>query len=536
MQSAIIRRLTPSSLPLPRLYCLWNLRLARTFLSCWLVLSCSGWAFGQVTRSEAQRMGLEAAWQTQIQVPASGRGIVSAHLWADATQMRQFAVVELPDRTIRISADQVDRRGNPIGLAQAKQLASAKAQRLMPGKPLDVVEVSIPQLDLVLVTSDGMVQNFDAETGSLLWATACGSASAPAHPATVSPAGVTVVHGTDLYLLDWKTGIKLMRKPLIHGTSNAVIACNDIAFVSDFRGQVEAYGLGRPLLPWSYRLSGHAVGRPVTTADNAFTAIATDKGFAYVFAGGNAPKLWLRYEARARILGSLATGNNAFYVASDAGVLAKITLESRLGEIAWEFASGKAIVKPPLVINDTVYVATEAGDLIAIDDADGNLKWFLPLARIDTPISVLDGHVVSVSTSRQLISTDIQTGKITAITGSMPLGSPIINTLTDRVYLITANGALQCLRPIGHELPILHRAATLDTTKDKSPGESTPKPSEKSSESPFGTFGTGGADPFGEDGFGSDDPFGGGAGGNAGAGDPFGGDPFGGDPFGGDPF
>ena len=91
---------------------------------CGIILLCASHASAQVSRTEALRMGLESAWQTQVQMPTSGRGIVSAHVWPDASQMHDYAVVELPDRVIRVSAEQLDRKGNPIGLPEAKKLAS----------------------------------------------------------------------------------------------------------------------------------------------------------------------------------------------------------------------------------------------------------------------------------------------------------------------------------------------------------------------------------------------------------------------------
>ncbi len=514
-------------------------RMTRNLLTGWSVAVCglaaslaiphASIALGQVQPDEAARMGLENAWQAQMQLPKAGRGVVSSHLWVDPKISKQYAVVELADRTIRVSADQLDRKGNPIGLEEAKKQAQEQATRLMFGKSdgFQVVEVTVPHVSLVVVSGDGMVHNLDAETGNLIWATSCGRTGAPAHPAAVSPAGVTVIHGTELYLIDWATGNQLMRRKLRSGSSNAVAVCDDIAFVSDFQGQVEAYGLGRTFTPWAYVLNGRAVGQPVTTADHAFAAIATTKGYAYIFHGGEKPSVWIRYETKPAISGSISVGNGAFYVASTLGVLGKITADDRLGTVRWEFRAGKSVARPALVVNDQVFLATEAGDFIAIDDSDGTAQWSLPLARVSTPIAVANKNVYCITSSNQLLAINSETGRLGSQSGVINLNDPVANSITDRVYLITKFGQVQCLRPIGGILPNLVTPVVVEEKPEETATESTaPTTSPSGDSNPFD---------FGGDADSSESPFGGG--------DPFGGgtDPFGGsttaddaDPFGSD--
>ncbi|GIW98105.1 MAG: hypothetical protein KatS3mg111_1438 [Pirellulaceae bacterium] len=218
----------------------------------------------QVPSSFLQSVGMEAAWRSQLRLPIDGGHIVSVRFWVDKSQVHQYAVVDLGDQQIRISAEQLDRDGNPIGLEEAKRLAATQAARLL-GKSdgFQVVEVSVPSIKMVVVTRDGLVQTLDAETGALLWASPCGPSWAPAHPAAVCEKGVVVVHGDRLYLLDWQTGKHRMVKSLRRATANAVIANEDVAFVSDFTGRIAAYGLGVDLRPWNYVMSGRAVGLPV---------------------------------------------------------------------------------------------------------------------------------------------------------------------------------------------------------------------------------------------------------------------------------
>jgi outer membrane protein assembly factor BamB len=502
------------------------------------VAAVASQSLAQISAVEAQRMGLEIAWQSQAQLPRVGSGVVSSHLWVEPTKPRKFAVVELPDRRIKVSADKMDKYGVPIGIEEAKKQANEQAARLL-GKTdgFEVVEMSVPRIRLVFVTNDGYVQTLDAETGKLLWASACGQSTAPAHPAAVSPAGVAVIHGEEFYLLDWETGKHRMEKQLRFSSANAVAVCNDVAFVSDFTGRVETYGLGRTMTPWSYIIQGRAVGQPVSLRDQSFCAIASNDGFVYVFTSGTLePAVWIRYETASAINGSLAAGNAAFYAGSAGGLLSKFVVDDRLGRILWEFPVGQTITAPPLVIGNQVLAVTESGDALSIEDDKGEAAWFRSGLGLVQPIAKTAGKIFCTSLSNQIYALDAETGEVVASTAPFNMAKPIINQTDDRLYVLARNGRVQCLRPIGADLPTLVQPVEPVAEEASAPVQVQPT-TESTNSNPF-DFGAGGGTPANP--FDAGNPFGG-TGGNAGGmNDPFGGgagDPFGGatgnDPFGG---
>lgn len=493
-------------------------------------------ASAQISRSDAAAMGLEQAWTAQIQLPKVGKGLVSAHLWADPLVSKQYAVVETPSRTIRISADKLDKYGAPIGLEAAKKMASEQAARLL-GKStgFQVVEKSVPEIKLVTVSKDGMVQTLDAETGKLLWSTSCGHTSAPAHPAAVSPQGVVLIHGENLYLLDWETGKQKMVKHLRFASANAVAVCDDVAFVSDFSGRVEAYGLGKDIRPWGYVIHGRAVGAPVNLVDQSYTALASDRGFVYVFNSGNEPGIYIRYESADSISGCLGAGNGAFYVGTTGGTFAKISLRDRMGIIDWQVRTGQTMTAAPLIVGDIAIVANEAGEIVAVDDKTGLPKWISPAIRAMVPLGQIENRIFCRTFAGAIEAIDKNTGELIARTPPLDLSDPVTNQLDDRLYLVTGSGQIQCLRPIGGFLPNLTTpTAAGEESAEKKPQAETSQPENGS---PFGNgpAATAEGNPFGGNPFGTAAPAGEEA---KGSGDPFGGDPFGGDPFGGgsDPF
>ncbi len=503
-------------------------------------------ASAQFTQGQAALLGMEMAWHAQVQSPLAGRGIVDAHMWADGSNSRSFAVVELDDKVIRVAADQRDEKtGAAIGLETAKARALAYAQRIVgDGKEVEVQEVTIPDLTLVLVTSDGLVQALNAETGELKWSTICGRSTMPCYASAVAQAGVAVAKGSNLYVLDWATGKQNLVQDLDYSTTNSIAVSLDTAFVTDINSRIQTLSLsGQRLEPYGYIMTGRVVGKPVTLENRQFAAVATESGFLYVFTGGEKPSEWIRYESSSSISGCLAAGNNAFYIGNRSGALSKISLEDRFGKILWEMRTGDVNTVPPLISGATVYVASEAGDLFSINDQDGLANWSMLSANVRQPLAVAADLLFCLSYNDEILAFDTQTGRQVVRSGTMRGAKPIVNSLTDRVYAVNALGQLRCYRQIGKELPTLTVPIEISQDDAAQGAQAANAAVASDATSPFGAtdsgFGNGnaGGDPFGTVDTGTGDPFGNSTGG-AGTEDPFGGsgDPFGGnsgsDPFG----
>lgn len=460
-----------------------------------LVLVVAPFAFGQMSSNDAQRLGLEVAWSSQVELPRAG-GVASAHLWAEKTNPRKFAVVTLPSRTIRISADEVDRDGNPIGIDGAKKKVSQVAAKLI-GKPtgFEVVELTIPRIKLITITRNGVVQAVDGESGQVLWSNTCGDTTAPAFPGAVSEAGVVVVHGEYLYVLNLETGKHDSVRRLNYATSNAVAATNNTAFVIDQNGRVEAYpiGSGNFVQRWGYAMLGRAIGHSLSLLDDDLCAIDSNKGYLYVFNSTGEPSVWMRYQSSTPIVGCITTGNDALYAGNLAGKLVKIIAQERIGRIEWEFLSGQALSAPPLVIGPNVFVAADNGTFYQINDADGTTRWSRRGLNIEEPLAVIGKNVFARDQANQYIAFDIETGRTIGQSSAASFGTPITNHINDRLYLLGRHGELQCLRELGAELPTMVTPFKVEEAKPepaKPAQEATPQMQESN---PFG----GGANPFG---------------------------------------
>lgn len=501
-------------------------------LAVWLYLISTQTAsilphtFGNDFRS----LGLEVSWTAQAQGVPGNVGIVSAQLWVDTAQSKSFAVVELGDRSIQVPTDLLDQNFQPFGEEGAKQEAKRLASRYL-GQS-DGFEVSIrqiPLLRLVVVSGDGYVQCWDAETGNLQWATACGPSTSPAYPAALSHSGVVLVQGENLYHLDWNSGqqIQVLRLPTATSHSVAIIdapivvsrgaaettSINTLALVSNLRGFVNGYSLNNSIAPWTYQLIGRSVGTPISLPDRTSTAIATDIGWLYVFSGSLDPAVQFRFESGNRFGGSLTAGPNAFYVGNMAGSFSKISTRDR-GSLEWTYRLSQSITAPPLLdpIQKRVYVSTEAGELTAIDDQSGSLAWnqiVFGSARVRGPIALCKGSVICRTFSHTLIAYDASSGQLLGQSPTLSLSDKmIVNGISDRVYFVDRRGSLTCLRPIGKQLPTIYQTATVEpkVSADEAETRAVDRETEREPIRSPDPFESDPADPFGGDPF-SNDPF-----------------------------
>lgn len=490
-------------------------RLALLSFICTTVCSTVGitpTALAQVSSVDAMHLGLEIAWQSQVQIPQTGRGITTSSLWVDTSVTRKYAVVELEaGRTIEVSASEVDDKGVPIGIEAAKQIASERAARLLGRNDgFEVIESNIPDIRLVVSTSDGLVQTFDAETGMLLWSRPCGQTTAPAQAAALSPNGVSLIHGRHLYLLDWPSGKQLLRQELKYGSSIALAVCGKLAYVTDFRGRLEAYGLGIRIKPWTSQISGRAVGQPVSLADQSYCAFASTDGFLYTMLGGEKPGMWTRYEAAAPFSGCLAAGNQAFYAGSIEGVIAKVGVDDKLGNLNWDFTTGEPLTASPLVVGERVYVANESGRMHCIDDQNGNSIWSEVGLRVVQPLAVASGKLYCTTLAGEIVAVNAENGRFLASSSAIPIAATVVNQVSDRLYVADTSGRLQCLRPIQSTLPRLVQPVTAgEVIPDQNGSPATPPTTPAAaSQDPF-NFGGDAAAPANSNPFGAaGDPFG----------------------------
>lgn len=195
------------------------------------------------------------------------------------------------------------------------------------------------------------------------------------------------------------------------------------------------------------------------------------------------------------------------------------------GLLRWTYLTDTPVHERISAFGDFAFIPTYNGDYFAVALRDGKEVWKATgvkrtVASSASCLYVIDNldrlAVIDRSSGRRVATLDVNAPKF-----------QVFNEWNDRVYLVTADGLVQCLREIRQETPVVHREscqqihdrllAELNKTGSKAQsGASTPKanapakPAGQPGPGGPGAAGPGGApaddDPFGADD--EEDPFG----------------------------
>ncbi|MCA9249360.1 MAG: PQQ-binding-like beta-propeller repeat protein [Planctomycetales bacterium] len=403
-----------------------------------------------------------------------------------------------------------------------------------------VAGVALHEGSLFVQTDNAMLTNLDAETGRTRWEALVGR---PDHPSTAPGANrlyVAVVNGSRIYVLDRETGALQWERRLINGPGAGPALTKTRVYVPMINGRIESYVLedsSRP--PWVYSSAGRALIQPVTAEESV--SWSTDLGFMYVGRSED-PGVRYRLETDFSIASQPAYQYPFFYTGSLDGYV--YSVHELSGNHRWRFSAGDPISRTPAVVGDRVFVCPDRAGMYCLSTETGVELWWAP--RITRFLGASPDRVFATDEVDKLYVLDAKTGARIGVLPFRGLSLFISNSQTDRVYLGSTSGLIQCLHDVSQVQPLQYHiskedvdkaaeaaaAAAAADAKEEAPAKQPAGPAPD----PFG-----GADPFGGGGGApADDPFGGGN--DAPADDPFGGgnndapaDDGGSDPFD-DPF
>ncbi len=141
-------------------------------------------------------------------------------------------------------------------------------------------------------------------------------------------------------------------------------------------------------------------------------------------------------------------------------------LSEETGETVWKFPAGSTLSTQPAAVNGVVYVAADAGGMYAVDGETGDERWFAP--HIVQFCSVSASHVYAIDNLDHLVILDSQRGTRLA---TLPLGDvqiKMLNQQTDRIYLASDTGVVQCLHELGQSKPLVYAPPRLKRNTGKS--------------------------------------------------------------------
>jgi outer membrane protein assembly factor BamB len=481
-----------------------------------------------VSNVEADRFGLERVWFTRMQFDR-GRGRV-AYIRQHVSSKYGYRVYEIESergRTVITDRD-VDRLGVELGRAGAERKANKLVQQYkQAGLKAEMKTRVLPEITIYGVSNTGVVEAIDAETGRTRWTTTVGKRDYPVEAPGANDDYVAVLNGSSLYLLDQATGAIVWRR-ITRGAPGAGTAISDnYVFVPMIGGTIEGYDIQdghRP--PWIYQGHGRALIQPVIAGTNV--AWPTDAGHLYV-AEANRTGIKYRIEATKTIVArATALPPDRLITLSTDGYV--YCLHASSGGLQWQFSTGEPLMKPAVVIGDAVFVVTDNDNLYRLSAATGQEVWWAP--RVREVITASENRLYCIGDTGRMIIFDANSGGRLGMLSTEILDLKLVNYQTDRIFIGSTSGVIQCLREVQSEWPLI-RAGGFEEDPDAKAKEAPTEPPEDAMEAETpeepataDPFGAESSDPFGTGSDSSsdstDDPFGTGSDSSSDTSDPFG--------------
>ena len=306
----------------------------------------------------------------------------------------------------------------------------------------------IPEVTIYVRSNLGTVTAIDAETGHEKWTTQAGKAGYPSFGVTASDDYVAVLSSTTLYLIDAHNGKVLDSYKSEFLPAATPTIDGNLVYLPTAKGLVQAHSTEN-LQRREFNLGPGGSIESTVTLGAATASWTTTKGHIYV-GGVGEPGIKYRFQSLDAISAAPVYMDQTLFATSLDGFA--YAIDELTGETKWSFSAGGPVREAPLAVDGTVYVTTIDGQMTSLDASTGKANWMA--SGIDRFLSVSESRVYCISKGHDLTVYDVATGGRLGSVAVSGLGLPVVNTNTDRVYLVSDRGVLQCLREQGRRWPI----------------------------------------------------------------------------------
>jgi PQQ-like domain len=325
---------------------------------------------------------------------------------------------------------------------------------------------------LLVVTNAGIIQALDANTGQSLWVTSVGNPDYPSLGPGTNEKYAALVNGSTLFVLDRSNG-RILSERQVGGAPGAGPALSkNYVFVPLVTGRIEGYPLEDPKgTPWFYQSFGRVLVPPRATPESVVWT--TDAGYLYV-ASSDPPRTRFRLETMSSFSAQPTYQSPLIYgVTMSGGVFA---VDEHKAKVRWKYTTGFPSERAPAIVGEHLYVTSDEPMLHSVNAQTGLSEW--EAQGISQFAAATKSHVYGVDRFGTIHVLDKQSG---ASLGRYPTGgklTALVNDQTDRLYLMTDRGLVQCLHEIGATEPTYY----VKPATEEEPKEEKTEPAKKESQ------------------------------------------------------
>jgi outer membrane protein assembly factor BamB len=187
-----------------------------------------------------------------------------------------------------------------------------------------------------------------------------------------------------------------------------------------------------------------------------------------------------RLQTDSRISAPMGHYTEIAYVPLQNGELLALGIES--GLVVWHTGVGGAITRQPAVTDEDVYIVSTRDGLVRMARDTGRVVWRFP--GVDSFLTAGKRFVYGVDRVGQLVIIDKARGTRVAVQDMRDFRMPVLNELTDRVYLASSDGLLICLHDRDSTRPIWNKKVEEDRPIAKKRPEERVREKEEGDEKP----------------------------------------------------
>ena len=507
----------------------------------------TAWAQGMISSDEANRAGMIVKWFTQLEGVGPSE-LVNLDLVIDEDQSTTFFEVVGGRYSEVLSERDLDPTGKPYTVQEAENMAKIRAEvmqaRLISSGSTDKVQINrfaLPKSTIYSISNSGILHAINAESGKTNWETQVGSRSFPTSGVGGSKKYVAAVNGSTVYCLTAEKGSELWSRRCVNAVMGPPSVSDTAIFVPLIDGRLQVFQIeGDGHNSQTLISSGRALYAP--TVSGNFVSWATDKGMLSVAPIDVMNRINYRLRGESPFLApATSKGGMLFCVTANGYVYA---IDQVKGRVVWTVSLGERVRQSPVPLGNYLFVVTDDHNLHKYDARTGAVAegWSKPRGDVANFVGAGKDRMYVQNVAGSLVVLDQKSGGQLGIVPGHGHLNPLVNFTTDRIYLCSTSGVIECLRETAAVAPFFH--------DDEFAEIAIAKPSTDSDEAlPMGTdpaetkpgaepdpFGDNKKPPVSDDPFGekkttptkpaNDDPFGGGtkSGDNPKKGD----DPFGG--------
>lgn len=471
-------------------------------LACFFAWSAAGVSFGQTifSNTELRPLGLEEAWSTQMPLDHRSKGIAHVVQYISSKDAQSIFDVAIGGQHWVFSERDLDIFRKPLGVEGARraaqdQKAALEAEPLFKGLTATITEQFVPDITVVTASNTGVIQCLDGLTGKHHWATSVGHSIHPTSGVCANDRYVGAINGSRMYILNRENGQIVFEQSLIHTpigppamTPNAIFVPMVSSLMANFNLDTDEDG--RRGHPSTLKAHGGNILPPVVFRDSV--AWVTDVGALYV---ANSYDRGVRFRVDSKkpthVQPVFVQPNIVIFGSTD-GYL--YIVDEGSGQLLRRFSTGAPVVDSLFAYGNNVHCITQNGGMFCIEVDTGREVWYTP--GITQIKGGADGKIFCVDHLQRFTAVDAGTGRRVAAMKAQTLPQIHLNNATDRLFVTTRTGMIQCVQPIGKNFPVTYELL------DRKPVKKQKNPFKPAAGKP----GAEDVDPFAEEGSGDEKP------------------------------